>query len=116
VREVKTLHCRKCHRLVTCYTQTIEGTQLIIDGKPFGARAGGINYVIDGKRQTGIPVGCQSCGEINVIRDTPEMQAEAERQKYNHGKECTTHYRALQGIKVKCTVRMPCTQCVAYQD
>jgi len=112
---VKQLFCSKCHCFIANYTQDLEGTQLIKNGKPYGARCRSNTWVIDGKKLTGFFAQCPQ-GHINVIKDTPDMIAEAERLNYNYGKVCTTHYRALKGEKVICNVMQPCSTCQAYLD
>jgi len=115
MNKVKRLFCSKCHCFITNYTQNLQGTQLIRNGKPVGARVTSNTLVINGKPFTGYIIEC-SQGHINVIKDTPEMIAEAERLQYRFGQECFTHPRILKGDKVKCTVRMPCEMCRAYLD
>ncbi len=102
--EVKQLHCKRCHRFVTFYAQDKDGTQLLRHGEPYGAKVRSNAWVINGKELAGYFVRCRQCKTINVIKDTPEMIAEAERLKYNFGRLCDYHYR----YGAVCDQRQPC--------
>ena len=57
MNKVKRLFCSKCHRFITNYTQNLQGTQLIRNGKPVGARVASNTLVINGKPFTGYIIG-----------------------------------------------------------
>jgi hypothetical protein len=111
--ESKALFCKKCHVFVTRYIQDKDGTQLVKNGHPIGARFSG-NFItsINGDSFKGVPVRCQR-GHLNVIQDSIEIIIENIRKNYKHGQPCTTHLYKTNAV---CNQRKLCEECKAYID
>ena len=107
------LFCKTCHVFIGRYIQDKDGTQMLHNGKPYGAKFSGNIFSIgkEGKKIQGLPVQC-SRGHINYIEDSVEQIEEKERLQYNFGQVCPYH----DNVGSVCNVRYPCDKCIVYEN
>jgi hypothetical protein len=107
----ETLFCKKCHAFICRYKQGKDGTEILKNDNPAGAKMFGMTFEINGKKYQGTPAQC-SRGHFNFIPDTQEMIDEAIRLNHNYGQPCHWHYNP----GAVCNQKKSCEDCIVKKD